>query len=138
MTTEDRSVSEFRLKSLRSAPKRWTLWVGLFTAANGVFLTFEHDVVILAGLVLPFLLSGPLPHLVAGCAFVALSAFMERSPAVAWVPLNVYALDLALAAYQGWWSGVVMHLVVLAFVGFALFSARSLERKLQLEGGDTV
>jgi hypothetical protein len=138
MTAEDRSVSEFRLKNLRSAPKRWTLWVGLFTAANGAFLTFEHDVVILAGLVLPFLLSGPLPHLIAGCAFVALSAFIERSPAVAWVPLNVYVLDLALAAYQGWWSGVVMHVVVFAFVGLALFSARSLERKLQLEGGDPV
>ena len=128
---QDPNVIAFRIERMRRAPRNWTYWIALFTALNGVFLALQQDFLILAGLVVPFVISATaVPHFIAAAVFAALAYVSLRSRASLVPAAAIYALDAALAAYAGLWAGVVMHLVVFAFVGMALAGARQLEKQL--------
>ena len=116
---------------MRRAPRNWTYWVAVFTAINGVFLALQQDFLVLAGLVVPFVISTTsTPHFIAAAVFAALAYGSSRSRAALVPALAIYVLDAGLAAYAGLWAGVVMHLLVLAFVGIALTGARQLGKQL--------
>ena len=120
----------FRIERMRRAPRNWTHWIALFTALNGVFLALQQDFLILAGLVVPFVVSeSAAPHFIAAAVFAALAYASSRSRGALIPAAAIYVLDAALAAYAGLWAGVVMHLVVFAFVGMALAGARQLEKQ---------
>ena len=126
----DPNVMAFRIERMRRAPRNWTCWIALFTALNGVFLALQQDFLILAGLVVPFVISGTaVPHFIAAAVFAALAYASSRSRAALVAAAVIYVLDAALATYAGLWAGVVMHLVVFGFVGMALAGARQLEKQ---------
>ena len=115
------------MQRLRKAPRNWTYWVAGFTAANGIFLALQHDFMILAGLALPFAIPGTTPHLAAAVIFGLLAYFSGKFPKLLILPLAVYVADALFTAYAQLWSGLVMHLVVLAFVGFSFLGIRALK-----------
>ena len=115
------------MQRLRKAPRNWTYWVAGFTAANGLFLAMQHDFMILAGLVSPFAIPGTAPHLIAAAVLGAIAYFSSRFPRLLVLSLVIYFADMLFAAYAELWSGLVMHLVVLTFVGFSFLGIRSLK-----------
>ena len=124
---QDPKVLEFRMQRLRKAPRNWTYWIAGFTAANGIFLAIQHDITIIAGLALPFAISGPAPHLIAGAILAVIAYTSSKLPELLFIPLVTYIIDTCFAAYAQLWSGVFMHLVVLAFVGFSFVGIRALQ-----------
>ncbi len=115
------------MQRLRKAPRNWTYWIAGFTAANGLFLAMQHDFMVLAGLASPFAIPGATPHLIAAAAFGAIAYFSSRFPKLPILSLVVYVADMLFTAYVQLWSGLVMHLVVLVFVGFSFLSMRALK-----------
>jgi hypothetical protein len=115
---------------MRRAPRNWTYWVSLFTLLNGVFLSMGQDVLILAGLVAPFLVGHAWPHFAAAAFYASLAYFSASSRFPLVVALVLYVADALLTVYLELWSGLIMHLVVLALVGVALAGARLLSRQL--------
>ena len=77
---QDPKVVEFRIRRIRRAPRNWTYWISVFTAVNALLIWLGEDTVILAGLVGPFMASGPLPHVIMALLFLALARFSERFP----------------------------------------------------------
>jgi hypothetical protein len=136
--SQSESVISFRVERMRRAPRNWTYWVAFFTFLNGLFLLIGQDILILAGLIAPFLLPTASSHFIAAAVFAALAYFSSRLRALLAIGLVIYIADTLLAAYLGLWSGFVMHVVVLALVGIALSVARRLARQLasQAQGGD--
>ena len=124
---QDPKVLEFRMQRLRKAPRNWTYWVAGFTAANGIFLAMEHDIMILAGFALPFAIPGSAPHLVIAAILGAFAYASNRIPKILFIPLVAYTVDTAFTAYAQLWSGLAMHLVVLAFIGFSFVGIRALK-----------
>lgn len=112
---------------LRKAPRNWTYWVAAFTAANGIFLAMQHDIMILAGFALPFALPGPAPHLTVAAVLAALGYASSKAPKILFIPLAGYVVDIAFTAYAQLWSGLAMHLAVLAFIGFSFMGIRALK-----------
>jgi hypothetical protein len=129
--SEVQSVTAFRVERMRRAPRNWTYWVAFFTLLNGVFLAAGQDVLILAGLVFPFLLGSAWPHFLLAVFFAALAYFSAHSRGLLVAGLVIYVTDALLAAYLDLWAGLVMHIVVLAFVGMALAGARQLSKQLE-------
>jgi hypothetical protein len=126
---QDPAVIAFRLQRMRNAPRNWCWWVAAFTAVNGVVGLTQSDVLILAGLVIPFAVQGTWAHF-AGAAVLGVVGYLgQQHRSLFVVALIAYILDAALAALLGFWSGVVMHIVVLALVGIALNGARLLVKQ---------
>ncbi|UUC49762.1 hypothetical protein NOX82_28465 [Pseudomonas citronellolis] len=125
--THDPKVLAFRMQRLRKAPRNWTYWVAGFTAANGIFLIMHHDVVILAGLILPFAIPGAALHLVAAAILAAIAYASKTIPRILIVPLAVYIADTLFAFYVQSWAGLAMHLVVFAFIGFSFRGVRAIK-----------
>ena len=115
------------MQRLRKAPRNWTYWVAGFTAANGIFLAMQHDFMILAGLALPFGIPGATSHLIAAVIFGAIAYTSNKLPKLLLIPLVAYIADTLFTVYVQLWSGLAMHLVVLAFVGFSFFGIRALK-----------
>ena len=129
--SEVQSVAAFRVERMRRAPRNWTYWVAFFTLLNGVFLALGQDILILAGLVFPFLLGSAWPHFLAAVFVAAMAYFSARLSGLLAAGLVIYIGDALLAAYLDLWPGLVMHIVVLAFVGMALAGARQLSKQLE-------
>lgn len=134
--SEAQSVRAYRVERMRRAPRNWTYWVAFFTLLNGVFLGIGQDILILAGLVAPFLVGGAWPHFVAALVLAALAFHAVKLRWLLIIGLLVYVADAILAIYLGLWAGMVMHILVLVFVGFALLTARSLSRQVPATQGD--
>jgi uncharacterized membrane protein len=115
------------MQRLRKAPRNWTYWVAAFTAANGIFLAMQHDIMVLAGFALPFAIPGPVPHLIIAAILVAFAYASKKIPKLLLIPLVAYIVDTAFTAYGQLWSGLAMHLVVLAFIGFSFMGIRALK-----------
>lgn len=130
----DPKVLEFRMQRLRKAPRSWTYWVAGFTAVNGMFVAVQQDITILAGLAFPFILPGAVAHLIAAAAFALVAYLSNTRPQLLIAPLVIYVADALFTAYAGIWSGLVMHVFVLAFVGFSFLGIRAL-RNLQAQVG---
>ena len=128
-------VLEFRMQRLRKAPRNWTYWVAGFTAANGLFLILQHDVMILAGLALPFVVPGPFPHLMVAILFGAIAYVSNKIPKILIISFIIYLGDTVFTAYVQLWSGLVLHLVVLAFVGLSFLGARALKNLMVRQNG---
>ncbi len=125
--TQDPKVLAFRMQRLRKAPRNWTYWVAGFTAANGLFLAMQHDFMILAGLAFPFAIPGATPHVIAAASVAAIAYFSSRAPKLLILSLVVYVVDTLFTAYVQLWSGLAMHLVVFAFLGFSFLGIRALK-----------
>ncbi|WP_423359465.1 hypothetical protein [Pseudomonas citronellolis] len=123
----DPKVLAFRMQRLRKTPRNWTYWIAGFTAANGIFLIMHHDVVILAGLILPFAIPGAALHLVAAAILAAIAYASRVIPRILIVPLIAYIADTLFAFYVKSWSGLAMHLAVFAFIGFSFLGVRALK-----------
>lgn len=124
-TSPNQDVLAYRLDKLNKAPRKWAYWIAFFSFLNALFLSINHDVVILAGLVFPFMLAGSLHHFVIAAILAALAYYPKTSLGIKLV-FAIYAVDTLLSAYLGWWSGVIMHIVVFVFVAFALNGAKQL------------
>jgi len=128
----DPKVLEFRMHRLRKAPRNWTYWVAAFTAANGIFLAMQHDIMILAGFALPFAIPRPAAHFTIAAVLVALAYASNKAPKILFIPLVAYVVDAVFTMYAQLWSGLAMHLVVLAFIGLSFMGIRAL-RTLQAQ-----
>lgn len=124
---QDPKVLEFRMQRLRKAPRNWTYWVSAFTAANGIFLAMQYDIMILAGFALPLAIPGPVPHLIIAAILIAFAYASSKVPKILFVPLAAYIVDTVFTAYAQLWAGLAMHLVVLAFIGFSFLGIRALK-----------
>lgn len=129
------SVTEFQANRASGAPRRWTYWVALFTAVNGFLLLSGQDLTFLAGLVAPFAFAGATSHFVAAALFAAIAYASLRYRPILLAALVLYLADTAFAAYSTLWSGVIMHVVVLALVGIAVTAGRRLKAQLAAETG---
>ena len=134
--SQDPKVLEFRMQRLRKAPRNWTYWVAGFTAANGVFLALQHDIMILAGFALPFGIPGPAPHLISAAVLGGIAYASSKLQKLLLIPLVAYLVDTFFTAYAALWSGLIMHLIVLALVGSSFLGIRAL-KTLQAQKGGT-
>ncbi|MDF3931349.1 hypothetical protein [Pseudomonas citronellolis] len=123
----DPKVLAFRMQRLRKAPRNWAYWVAGFTAANGVFLSLHHDVMVLAGFVSPFAIPGAAPHFVVALILGVIAYASNSFPKILIVPLVAYVVDTLFALYVRSWPGLAMHLVVFAFLGFSFIGMRALK-----------
>ena len=133
---QDKSVMEFQAKRASGAPRRWTYWIAVFTAVNGALLLAKQDLTFLVGLVAPFALSGALPHFIAAAVLAAIAYLSTKYRGVLLVGLLLYVADTLFSAYLNLWSGVIMHVVVMALTAIAIAAGRRL--KTQLAGGSGV
>jgi hypothetical protein len=120
-------VLEFRMQRLRNAPRNWTYWVAGFTAANGIFLAMQHDLMILAGFALPFGIPGPAPHLISAAILGGIAYASNNFKKLLFIPFAAYLVDTFFSAYASLWSGLIMHLVVLALAGSSFLGIRALK-----------
>jgi hypothetical protein len=123
----DPKILEFRLQRFKKAPRNWTFWVAGFTVANGVFLSLQHDIMILAGLVYPFSYPGSMPHYISALFIAAFAVASFKTPKILLVPLGVYVADMLYAAHLEIWSGFAMHVVVLVFICIIFIGIRSVK-----------
>jgi len=129
---------EFQAKRASGAPRRWTYWVAVFTAVNGLLLLAQQDLTFLAGLVVPFAFNGALPHFV-GAAILAVIAYLStKYRGILLIGLLLYVADTLFSAYLRLWSGVIMHAIVLALVAISIGIGRKLETQLasKADGSD--
>jgi len=126
---QDPNVLAYRIERLRKGPRNWIFWVALFTALNGVFLALGQDVMILAGLVVPFAWAGWSAHLFAALLLSGLAYFARKVNALALVGVSIYVLDTVFAVIAKLWSGVIMHVVILLFMALTLNAARVLAKQ---------
>ena len=125
-----KSVTEYQANRMAGAPRRWTYWVALFTAVNGILLLAGQDLTFLAGLVAPFVFDGSAPHFIAAAVFAALAYASSRARWILIVPLVLYIADTALSAYFALWAGVVMHAIVLGLVAISMAAGHRLNAQL--------
>jgi len=118
---------------MSGAPRRWTYWVALFTAVNGLLLLLQQDLTFLAGLVAPFAFNGPAPHFVAALVLASIAYLSSRVRPILFVGLILYIVDSLFAAYLKLWSGVIMHFIVLVLVGISIAASRRLKAQLATE-----
>ena len=123
----DPKVLEFRVHRLRKAPRNWTYWVAAFTAANGIFTAMQHNITILAGFALPFAIPGSVPHLAIAAILATLAYASNKVPKILFIPFAAYVVDTTFTMFAQLWSGLAMHLVVLAFIGFSFMGIRALK-----------
>src|SRR5262245_22397219 len=117
--TDSPDVLAFRLERLLKAPRNWCSWVAVFTAMNGVFLLTKSEVLIPAALIFAYA-AGPWLHFVAATVLATLGYLGQSMRGLYVVALVIYVLDAVFCAFGALWFGVVVHAIVLAFVGFAL------------------
>jgi hypothetical protein len=129
-TIQNPDVVQFRIERMQRAPRNWCYWVAIFTAINGFLAGFQSDTTFLAGFVVPYLIGGVGPHFSFAIVLAALGHFGQTKRAMYAVALVAYVLDALLAAFLQLWSGLVMHVVVLAFVAVAVNGARTLQKQL--------
>jgi hypothetical protein len=122
-------VVAFRLQRMRKAPRNWCYWVAAFTAVNGLLVLTQPDVLFLAGFVFPYIIEGAWLHFASAVALAAVGHFGQANRILYAMALVIYVLDATFAGYVQMWSGVVMHVVVLAFVALAFKGARLLEKQ---------
>lgn len=129
MSSPDNSpeVLAFRLDRMRRAPRNWATWIGAFTLINGLLMITQTDMVFLAGLVAPFMLGSGLAHLGAGATLLLMARAVPGSLWGPYVVLMLYAVDTVLSGVLGLWTGVLMHVVVFGFLGFAWMAKQGLE-----------
>lgn len=134
MSTPQNNDSQFlayRYARMKNSPNNWLFWIALFSALNGIFLVTAQKMVLSAALVTPSLFNGAVPHFVAAALLVALAVAGRRKvPVLTYVGLVIYLLDTVYAALSGLNSAVIMHAIVLAFVGFTILRAKSLAKQL--------
>ncbi len=123
-------VVQFRIDRMRRAPRNWCYWVAVVTAVNGFLAGYQSDTTFLVGFVAPYLVGGVWAHLAIAIIVAALGHFGQRQRGLYIAALVAYVLDALLATGLQLWSGLVMHIVVLAFVAIALNGARILQNQL--------
>jgi hypothetical protein len=132
------SVKEYQSIRMLGAPRRWTFWIALFTAINGVLILMAQDLTFLAGFVIPFALPGAIPHFVVAAITAGFAFAASSNRWILILPLSLYAVDTIVAAYFQFWVGVVMHVLVLVLAGIAFMTGRKLSRDLASTKGEPV
>jgi uncharacterized membrane protein YhhN len=125
----DPAVVAYRIERLRKGPRNWLFGVALCTALNGLWLSLGQDLVVLAGLVLPFLTPDHTAHFIAAAILAAVAYFAKGLGPLTMIGVLIYVLDTVLAAYLQLWLGVIMHVVVLLFMAMTVYGARLLEKQ---------
>ena len=129
-SNQEKTATEYQAERMSGAPRRWTYWIAVFTAINGVLLLANQDLTFLVGLVSPFALGGAAPHFVAAAAFALIAYLSSKSRYVLIGALLLYVADAVFSAVLSLWSGVIMHAVVLVLVAIAIASGRKLNAKI--------
>lgn len=120
-----------RYQRMKNSPNNWLFWIALFSALNGIFMATSQGIVLSAALVVPSLLAGPLPHLIAAAVLAGLAAAGRRKwPVLTFAGLGVYALDSLYALLNNLQSALLMHAIVLGFIAFTLWRTKVLEQQL--------
>ena len=130
---QDKSVLAFRLNRFRNAPRNWTYWIAAFTAFNGLFILLNQDFFIGAGLISPMILATPVLHFIAAVLLAAIAYISDQARSILWASLVIYSLDTIFAIYIKHWFGVVMHIVLMSFVGIAIVRGRQLKKQLDVQ-----
>ena len=126
---DDPAVIAYRIERLRKAPRNWIFIIALCTALNGLWLSLNQDLMVLAGLVAPFLTPDHTAHFIAAAILAAIAYFANGLGPLTKIGVLIYFLDTALAAYLQLWWGVTMHMVVLFFMAIAFSGVRLLEKQ---------
>ena len=88
---------------------------------------------LLAGMVSPYAFAGAIPHFVAAAVFVVLGVIgRKKIPVLTYVGIGIYLLDTIYIAVSGVSaaSALVLHAVVLLFIGFTILRTKSLAKQL--------
>jgi hypothetical protein len=120
-----------RYQRMKNSPNNWLLWIALFSAMNGFFMQSSQKIVLSAALVMPEMLAGALPHFVAAALLAGLAlAGRSKWPVLTYIGLGIYAVDTLYVIIHGMQSALLMHGIVLGFVGFTIWRTRILARQL--------
>ncbi len=123
----------FRYERMKNSPNNWLFWIASFSLFNGIFLTIKQDTMLPAAMISPYAFAGAIPHFIAAAVFVVLGVIgRKKIPVLTYAGIGVYLLDTIYIAVSGVSaaSALVLHAVVLLFIGFTILRTKSLAKQL--------